>query len=72
MEHLHYSSAEQGKTAPRSPRVRLQEQSMLLDHGRTCQRREFDVLPRGAQARRCGGRPVGWSTEGWVDRSDAD
>lgn len=25
---------------------------MLLDKGRSCQRREFDVLPRGAQVRR--------------------
>lgn len=25
---------------------------MLLDEGRSCQRREFDVLPRGAQVRR--------------------
>jgi len=36
--------------------VRLQEQSMLLDEGRSCQRREFDVLPRGAQV--FGDRPI--------------
>jgi len=29
--------------------VRSQEQSMLLNEGRSCQRREFNVLPRGAQ-----------------------
>lgn len=34
-----------------STQVRSQEQSMLLNEGRSCQRREFNVLPRGAQVR---------------------